>query len=222
VPKVIKLFSLKQWLTLAEAARYLSILLGEDVSEADVFQLVLERELALSVRFARPAPCRIGIITKKLSNDASELFDYFLLNAKDGGILTIESDVPGEARLINWSPETVSLEGVWDLWGVGSHGIHENSLNDAPVLNFRKADGQLCGGLTEHITKFWTVSSATIPLLVEARCKIMRTIQSVSYPLTVCLLSELPRFAILKLAPRCQIRNRKGRSDDASETLCWS
>lgn len=44
-----KLFKLKDWLTVQEAARYLSTIFGEDVSDADVFRLALDRYLKLSV-----------------------------------------------------------------------------------------------------------------------------------------------------------------------------
>jgi hypothetical protein len=44
-----KLFSLKKWLTLPETSKHLSILLGEDVSEADVLQLALDDRIKLSL-----------------------------------------------------------------------------------------------------------------------------------------------------------------------------
>jgi hypothetical protein len=46
---VNKLFKLKEWLSVAETARYLSILFGEDVAEADVLRLALDGHLKLSV-----------------------------------------------------------------------------------------------------------------------------------------------------------------------------
>jgi len=54
-----KLFKLKEWLTLADAARHLSIVFGEDVSEADLLQLALDRRLDLSVYFPSYEPAVI-------------------------------------------------------------------------------------------------------------------------------------------------------------------
>jgi hypothetical protein len=45
----------KEWLTVPDAARHLSILFGEDVSEADVLQLALDGHLTLSVHFVNHA-----------------------------------------------------------------------------------------------------------------------------------------------------------------------
>ena len=46
-----KLFKLKKWLTIPETAKHLSIMFGEEVQEADVLRLGLDRHLKLSVNF---------------------------------------------------------------------------------------------------------------------------------------------------------------------------
>src|SRR5262245_40617491 len=46
-----KLFKLKQWLTVPDAAKHLSLDLEEEVTEADVLRLALDGHLPLSVRF---------------------------------------------------------------------------------------------------------------------------------------------------------------------------
>ena len=46
-----RLFQWQRWLTVAEAAKYLTRALEEEVSEANIFQLALNRALTLSVRF---------------------------------------------------------------------------------------------------------------------------------------------------------------------------
>ena len=55
-----KLISFKPWLSLPDAARHLSILFGEDVSEAHVLRLGLDRHLTLSVDFVNHACGRPG------------------------------------------------------------------------------------------------------------------------------------------------------------------
>jgi hypothetical protein len=57
-----KLLNLKRWLTVADAIRHLSILFGEDVSEADLLQLALEGHLTES------NPRIAGAATPKLRN----------------------------------------------------------------------------------------------------------------------------------------------------------
>jgi len=47
---VSKLFSLKEWLSLADAAKRLSTSFGEEVTEADIIQLALEGRLRLSLQ----------------------------------------------------------------------------------------------------------------------------------------------------------------------------
>ncbi len=47
-----KLFKLKEWLTLREAARHLTTIFGEEVTKADILRLGLDHRLTLSVVFA--------------------------------------------------------------------------------------------------------------------------------------------------------------------------
>lgn len=49
-----KLLKLKEWLTVPDAARHLTILFGEEVSEADVLRLALDGQLKLSIFFVNP------------------------------------------------------------------------------------------------------------------------------------------------------------------------
>ena len=56
--KARKLAQLKQWLTIGEAAQYLALVFGEDVTEADVLRYGLDGVLTLSVRWANPVKAR--------------------------------------------------------------------------------------------------------------------------------------------------------------------
>jgi hypothetical protein len=89
---------------------------GEDVSEAHVLRLALDGELTLSVHFLNPVICRIGFVVKS-SNNAMDFFEDQLLNRKEGStFFTIERTADGhEVTLIDWSPQTISFDGVWDL-----------------------------------------------------------------------------------------------------------
>ncbi|MBU0485089.1 MAG: hypothetical protein KKB30_11330 [Proteobacteria bacterium] len=55
-----KLFKLKEWLTIQETAKHLSIMFGEEVSEADVLRLGLDRHLKLSVNFVNHGYAKRG------------------------------------------------------------------------------------------------------------------------------------------------------------------
>ncbi|KAB2309542.1 hypothetical protein F8A87_09775 [Betaproteobacteria bacterium SCN2] len=55
-----KLTNLKEWLTVSDAAKHLSIVFGEEVIEADVLRLALDGRFRLSVYFVNYAKARCG------------------------------------------------------------------------------------------------------------------------------------------------------------------
>ena len=55
-----KLFKRKEWLTIPETVKHLSIMFGEEVTEADVFRLGLDGHLKLSVNFVNHAHAKRG------------------------------------------------------------------------------------------------------------------------------------------------------------------
>lgn len=55
-----RLFQLKDWLTIPEAAKYLSIMFGEKVEESDVLHLALDRHLKLSANFVNHTYAKRG------------------------------------------------------------------------------------------------------------------------------------------------------------------
>jgi hypothetical protein len=100
-----KLFKLKEWLTVADAARHLAILCDEDVTEADVLRFVMDRHLRLSVRFVNATPGRCGRLVSlddaevpitKLSDDPKvwlygDVRPYGLLKTNETVVLHKES-----------------------------------------------------------------------------------------------------------------------------------
>jgi hypothetical protein len=66
-----KLFKLREWLTLPDAARHLSIMFDEKVNETDILRLALDGHLKLSVYFVNHAQARRG--DKFLSFDEWEI-----------------------------------------------------------------------------------------------------------------------------------------------------
>ena len=57
-----KLLKLRDWLTVPDAARHLSILLGDEVTEAHVLRFALDGRLTLSVDFVNITPAWCGKI----------------------------------------------------------------------------------------------------------------------------------------------------------------
>lgn len=60
-----QLFKLKRWLTLADASRHLSTILGDEVTESDVLRMSLDNGLRLSVNFVNPVDLRPGKLVPK-------------------------------------------------------------------------------------------------------------------------------------------------------------
>jgi hypothetical protein len=135
-----KLLKLKEWLTVPDAARHLSILFGEEVSEADVLRLALDGHLTLSVYFANHAKARCGPIVPL--KDAKR----YALQPLDGqtvhcikGLRISEEDVAE----LDVSIET--LKGIWDLPMLGAERVDvEHSyqmLTGGPAVELIVLDG---------------------------------------------------------------------------------
>lgn len=125
-----KLFNLKKWLTLPEAARHLSIVFGEDVTEADVLRLALDDRLWLSVHFVNHAKARRGKAVPlseakrvpgiPLKNGAPcEPYEVIL-----GLRIFVENrDGQVEEKVVQFDEKIVSIDGVWDLTMFGGERI---------------------------------------------------------------------------------------------------
>jgi len=127
-----KLFKLKKWLTLSEASRHLTGVCGEEITEADILLLALEKHLTISVNFVNHAHV---IPEKVVYFDEDELRksieqgiyppefkfadmpfskDKLMLarHIDEGKFLTREDDI-----------NVVEIEGVWDLPMIGGEDI---------------------------------------------------------------------------------------------------
>jgi hypothetical protein len=113
-----KLFNLKQWLTVPDAARHLSILFGEDVSEADVLRLALDGHLTLSVYFVNHTSARCGPIVSR--QDAKRHTVPAFDNFPETEI--IEGVEVGD-QVIECLPLIFQLQDVWDLKMQGAERI---------------------------------------------------------------------------------------------------
>lgn len=63
-----KLFKLKEWLTVPDAAKHLTVVFGEEVTEVDVLQLALEGHLKLSIFIEDISIARPGKIVSEVES----------------------------------------------------------------------------------------------------------------------------------------------------------
>lgn len=139
-----KIFNLKEWLTVADAARHLSIVFGEEISEADVFQLGLDGHLRLSVYFvngmtvqsgdevrydeaALKSAYASGQYPKELQWAElpshiwmAELYPDWPIDENAKTTMSLWSPRIDEGRFWNPSGEVSCIEGVWDLPMIGA------------------------------------------------------------------------------------------------------
>lgn len=138
-----KLFGLKEWLTLPEAARRLTDTFEEQVTDADVLRFVLDGRLKLSVLFANSTTARHGKVIP--IEDAS--YREFTL----GGTKTVrEYSGPvfytngKESHALNLAEGVVQISGVYDLPMIGNEVVDvENKfrqLSGIPKIEYSGRD----------------------------------------------------------------------------------
>ena len=172
-----KLLGLREWVTLPDAAAYLTRELSEPVQEADVVRLGLDSMLQLSVYFVNQAMARVGVLPG----------GEFLVD--DFGQLSIE-----------WNADTPRvIAGVWDLVLAGSGEIELEKrlqcLNGGPEVTLWSV-----GGL--YLAKPDRSEWAELVTLVIRDVKVHADVvvdgfQMVAVDKTYPSLRELPEDAVL-------------------------
>jgi hypothetical protein len=158
-----KLLKLREWLTLEHAARHLSGVCGEPVSEADVLRLGLDGYLKLSVHFVNHAQARRGIVVpleetqtcifardfnnplrdmlarlppSRGAKSEKELPVEVTQGLQDGSLFHCVMDIQiREGQFLHLADKVESITGVWDLPLIG-----------AETLDVEHAFQQLTGG----------------------------------------------------------------------------
>ena len=152
-----KLFKLKEWLTIADAAKHLSSVFEEEVTDADVLRFALDDELQISVNFINEAYCRAGSLVP-----ISEASFEDVPSLKIGGSPVrlfrgprISTDGV-DTHILELEGEVCRLVGVYDLPLIGGERIDlENryqQLTGGPEVTavpmdgafVRAQGGQLC------------------------------------------------------------------------------
>ena len=167
-----KLFNLKEWLTVADAARHLAIVFGEDVTEADVLRLALDGRLRLSVYFVNHAEARCGKVVRyseaelvalvesgtfpddlKWATFPAELLATLPGNPyrTEGKPLTfLKSLRIDDDRYLTLSESVTTLQGVWDLPMIGGEQLdieHKyQMLTGGPSVTLQTLDGAFVEG----------------------------------------------------------------------------
>lgn len=152
-----KLFNLKEWLTVSDAARHLTILFGEAVTPADVLRLGLDGRLRLSVHLVNHAQARCGKVVGYEELEWEEfpaelVGDIQGLSEEDQGkklFQTMGLNIEDQ-RYLNLDDEVITLRGVWDLPMIGSERLDiENEyqrLTYGPDVTLESMDGAFVEG----------------------------------------------------------------------------
>ena len=152
-----KLFNLKEWLTVAESAQHLSIVFGEDVTEADVLRLALDRRLRLSVNFVNGARGRCGRV---VPIDEAEYVEVPAINGNGTVRLYGGPQLYSEGRVtsvVKLEDEVSDLRGIYDLPMIGNEKLDvENAYQHrigGPTVTLIGLDGAFVEGRDGQIAQ---------------------------------------------------------------------
>ena len=158
---VSKLFKLKKWLTVAEAARHLSIVFGEEVRESDVLRLALDGHLKLSVNFVNHARARCGPVVPmenaKLWQAPSDLASTLKIPAEHAGkpLMMLQGININGKEVLELTDEVVSLDGVYDLPMIGAERLdveHKfQQLTGGPAVTLSNLEGAFVAREDGHL-----------------------------------------------------------------------
>lgn len=123
-----KLFKLKQWLTIDETVQHLSAVLGEPVQEKDIFRLVLDGRLRLSIDFVNKATVNPGKDINEGEVEFHKLPNIFGLkiggrDKRTDSILVPSALIFEGGRFVKLEEEVVSIDGIWDLPMIGGERL---------------------------------------------------------------------------------------------------
>jgi hypothetical protein len=117
-----KLFNLKKWLTVEDAARHLAIVMGEEVTEADVLRLALDGHLKLSVDFVNGTKARLGKIVP--TSEAKMVQGVPLKNGEPCEPYEIALGLKlNGSEIVQFDEKVVPIYGIWDLLMIGNERI---------------------------------------------------------------------------------------------------
>jgi len=137
-----KLIQLKRWLTVSEAAKHLSTIFGEDVTDADVLRLALDHRLTLSVVFidgVRASVC-------KPIADGDIKYEEVMNLSQTG---TIKLPIGGQIR---YGPDGGALQVQSDIFWLENDEPYELTMMGGERGDVERKYWQLAGGTREETT----------------------------------------------------------------------
>lgn len=109
------MFSLKKWFTVADAAKRLTSVFGEEVNEADMLRFALDKHLTLSINFINPTYGKCGKIIHE-----SEARRYCKLPFRGlHPVIHTAGIYVSNNTVFDMEEKIEILEGVWDLPMIG-------------------------------------------------------------------------------------------------------
>lgn len=122
-----KLFKLKEWLTLNEAANHLSSVFGEQVTIADIYRLALDNHIMLSVNFINLAEAKKVELIKVTDLEYKIVAPKGLKDFPEGGFFRVPINakypISREYWLKSIEPELLMIKGLWDLPMIGNEKL---------------------------------------------------------------------------------------------------
>lgn len=151
-PPDSKIFKLKKWLTLPDAAKHISSVCNEEVTEADILRLALDGHLKLSVNFVNQTKAQRGDVVgcegvKWREFPREFCCDVSNLAIEENGELLryMESLKINDTQFLNFNDEVTTIEGVWDLPMIGNGRLDiENKyqrLTGGLIVGFQDSGG---------------------------------------------------------------------------------
>ena len=144
------MLKLKEWLTVPEAARHLTILFGEEVGEADVLRFALDGRLTLSAHFPNHAYARCGPVVPRdrASYTLADPMPWEQLppGAPEGVKVALYNGLElGPYEVLEYGDRSVPITGVWDLTMRGAESIdvehRYQRLTRGPAVELFNIDG---------------------------------------------------------------------------------
>ena len=137
----LRRFKFKQWLSLKDAAKQLSEVLGQDFSGADVVRLALEDRLMLSVDFVNRAYANLGHVQPVVDYDIVAGDDCEPLPRRVvlwRGNVSCYGVLINEMQVVHLVDQVTAVQGLWDLPLIGCERLdaqHEyQRLSDGPPV----------------------------------------------------------------------------------------
>lgn len=137
-----KLLKLLEWVTVPQAAKHPSAIVGEEICEADVLRLALDQRIVLSVNFVNHARARRG---KIIPFGEAETAAGIPVPGVEPYEVVLGLVLPDRDRVLVFDEEVVSISGVWDLAMIGSESLdvehRYQALTDGPSVTLVGING---------------------------------------------------------------------------------